>query len=268
MSEAGAVDVRLRQAGGLVFHREAGAGLEVDAVVTRAARQRGRLRLPVVAVLGLGRARGRARAVMARRAVADVLRIRRVLGLDAGVVVLLVDQVRSHVDLVDVVREIADRAAVDEPRFGGECPDRAVRRERRLPLAVAALLGVTDDAVLGFVAAAAVEARGIFGVAQPRNAAELAVARLAVGDGNDLAREVGRGDLRTGRRNEIVDGVGRVLHRHRGDARRGAGRRVASGRRCAAREGEGHAVRQGGLIAHVAEIGDVVRRAHGHPVEL
>ena len=75
-------------------------------------------------------------------------------------------------------------------------------------------------------------------------------------------------DLRAGRRNEVVDGVGRVLHRHRRDARRGAGRRVAAGRGRAAREGDGHAVRQAGLIGHVAEVGDVVRRAHGHPVEL
>ena len=169
--------------------------VEVDAVVAGAAGERGRLGLPVVAVLGLGRARGRARAVMARRAVADVLRIRGLGRQHAGVVVVLVGQERPQVDLVDVVRQVADRPAVDEPRLGRERPDRAVRGERGLRLAVAALLGVTDHAVPGFVAAAAVEARGVFRVAQPRDAAELAVAGLAVGDGDDLAREVARGDL-------------------------------------------------------------------------
>ena len=201
------------------------AVVEVDAVVAGAAGEGGRLRLPVVAVLGLGRARRRARAVVARRAVADVLRIRGMGRQHAGVVVVLVDQVLPHVDLVNVVREVADRTAIDEPRLGGERPDRAVRGERGLRLAVAALLGVTDHAVLGFVAAAAMEARGGFLLAQPRDAAELAVAGLAVGDGDDLAREVGRRDLGPGRRNEVVDGVGRMLHRHR--RRRSTWRRSA-----------------------------------------
>jgi hypothetical protein len=53
-------------------------------------------------------------AVVARRAVADVLRERRLSSRDVGVVVVLWTSKRAHVDLVDVVRQVADRAAVDD----------------------------------------------------------------------------------------------------------------------------------------------------------
>src|SRR6185295_11939943 len=124
----------------------------------------------------------------------------------------------------------ADRPAVDEPRLRGEGADRPVRGEGRLLLAVAALVGVADDAVLRLVAAAAVEARRVLGLAQARHAAELAVARLAVRDRDDLAREVARGDLVAGGRDEVVDRVGRMPGRDRRDCRGGARGGVAARR--------------------------------------
>ena len=178
--------------------------------------------LPVVAVLGLGRARRRARAVVARGAVADVLRVRGLgrqqrrrsrssrgpgaarcgsCGCSSG-------SCRSSRPSTSRVSDVNVR-------------DRAVRRERRFLLAVAALVGVADDAVLGLVAAAAVEARGELSASLSPGMPpswRWQSSQLAIGD--DLAREVGRGDLRAGRRNEVVDRVGRVLHRHRRDARR------------------------------------------------
>src|SRR6185436_690901 len=157
--EPGAVHVRLRQASGLVVQRDADSGREVDAVVAGAAGEHARLDLPVVAVLGLDGARRRARGVVARGAVANVLRIRGLRRQRVGVVVVLVGQERAHVQLVDVVREVADRPAIDEPGLGGEGLDRAVRREGGLRLPVASLLGVADDAVPGLVAAPAVETR-------------------------------------------------------------------------------------------------------------
>ena len=53
--------VQVRAARLRVADRDSGAGLEVDPVMARAARQRARVHLPGIAVLGLGRPRRLAR---------------------------------------------------------------------------------------------------------------------------------------------------------------------------------------------------------------
>ena len=138
----------------------------------------------------------------------------------------------------------------------------------RLDLSVPSLIGVADGAVLDVVAVAAVEERSVLLRAQAGDAAELAVAALAIRVGDDIAREIGRRDLGAGRGNEVVDRIDRVLHRHRGDAGRGPGRRVRSGPGCGARKRHRQPVRKGGLKCEVAEVGLVVRAGHRHRVDL
>ena len=130
--------------------------------------------------------RGRGgRAVVALGAVAEVLRERDFVVQHAAVVVVLLGQQLAHVDLVDVVGQVADRAAVD--LLGGAGERQRGRVDRGLGSAVLALLGVADHAVAGFVAAAAVEAGARTLRVVARNAAELAVAFVALGGGDDVA---------------------------------------------------------------------------------
>ena len=136
---------------GRVGDGHAHAGGEVDAVVAGAAGQRGWASFFQLSPCAVLRGR-RGRAVVALGAVAQVLREQRLVVQHAAVVVVLLGQVLAHVDLVDVVRQVADRAAIDHVTCrAGEGQRRGV--DGRFGPAVLALLGVADHAVAGFVAA-------------------------------------------------------------------------------------------------------------------
>ena len=215
---------------------------KVDAVVASAASQQAWHVLPVVTIGCLVDRRGR--TVVALGAVGRALREAYFVVLAFGSSieeVALLDQLLTHVGLVDHVGVVADCATIHHGRCracgASEC-QATVGACEFLAEGVADLIGVAGHAVPGIFAAAV---RQHFSV----------VAGAARVDLDDVAGVGHRSAVRP----EVVHCIGGVDHRHRSGCARGVGGRIV--RACAggiATNLDAQAVRQCGVKRQVAQV--------------